>query len=481
MPVRRLRTIIATSLAVACTVSVAGVAAAAPAAAPSVAEPAVAAASVPGQPSDNYTMLPGNYFSFPNRSATEKYAIRNRVLRTINSTWGGKHNGLGEPSAPNGSIKITTWSFNDWSIAKALVRARNRGVTVQIMAATTRNVDNPQWQYLRRQLGATLYKPGHRETAPKHSWARQCRGSCRGSGGTPHSKFFLFNNVGSGHNENIVMQTSANLTSMAYQGQWNQSQVVWSEPVYRHFSEIFTQMGWGRPASVPYRAWSSPTINDYFFPKPGTTGSTDPVMAALNKVNCTGATAGGTGSRTKIRIIQYAIYDNRGVWLAKRLRYLWNRGCDVAIIYSISTRPVIAILRSHSGRGPIPMKQSVITNSKGEIVKYNHSKWMTISGNWNGHTNSYMAFSGSANWSNAAFANDEQMQQIISPYRVTKFLQNFLITWRQKSSHAPGYGQKMAEGRVMANAYAGTGGGYAPGSTIPWGTGAYKHLDPNGE
>ena len=46
----------------------------------------------------------------------------------------------------------------------------------------------------------------------------------------------------------------------------------------------------------------------------------------------------------------------------------------------------MSILRNGSGRGPIPVRQSVITNSRREIVKYNHSKWMTITGRYGGAT-----------------------------------------------------------------------------------------------
>ena len=108
-------------------------------------------------------------------------------------------------------------------------------------------------------------------------------------------------------------------------------------------------------------------------------------------------------------MLQYAIYDDRGLWLSKKLRSLWNAGCDVQIIYSLATRPVLAILRNSSGRGGIPMRQSVIKNGAGEIVKYNHSKWMTITGRWGGSSAAYVTFTGSANWADPAFGDDEPL------------------------------------------------------------------------
>ena len=58
-------------------------------------------------------------------------------------------------------------------------------------------------------------------------------------------------------------------------------------------------------------------------------------MHILKSTACTGALSGGNRHhRTRIRIIQYAVYGDRGVWIARRLRPLWNRGCDISIIYA---------------------------------------------------------------------------------------------------------------------------------------------------
>jgi hypothetical protein len=477
MSMRRLPTATAVLVALACVAGVVGSSAAAaaptvatapaaPAAQPAAAAPAVTpTATAVGTPPGNFAVLPGTYFSFPNTSTAARYNIRNRVLLTINSVWGGPRGALGQPVPGNGSIRIATWSFDDWGVAKALVAAKNRGVSVQVVAAALRNSDNGPWNYLQRYLGIYRYVPGHPETAETTSFARQCRGSCRGVGGTPHSKFFLFDNVGAGHHRSIVMQSSMNLTNFAVVGQWNQAQVLWGSPYWSHHMGIFRQMRVGAAVYPSYRRYTYGNVDDIFFPKRGTTAATDPVMEALNKVRCAGAASGGTNGRTKIRIIQYAIYDDRGLWLARKLRYLRSAGCDVAIIYSLMTRPVLDILRG------VPKRQSVIKNSRGEIVKYNHSKWMTITGNWDNNPRAYLSFSGSANWSNAAFADDEQMQQILSYTIARNFLLNFTATWNQHTSRAPSYARMMVNGRMTT-------------TTVPedaaFGQGAYKYMTPNG-
>ena len=451
------------------TLSVAGAATATSASVPSTSpqQPSAAMRASAWTPARNYVVPPGSAFSFPNAGAANKFAIRNRVLFTIQSVWGGPRDRNRLP-INDGAIRIATWSFNDMAIAKALVAAHNRGVSVQVVAAATRNKGDKAWRLLRKKLGGNYYKAGVTNSSEKVSFARQCRGACRGRGGTPHSKYFLFNDVGSRHVENVVMQSSMNLTKMGYQGQWNQAYASWSQTTYNNFLTIFRETRIGLPQTVPYRRYASGNVANAFFPRPGTSAGSDPVMHILNQTRCTGSSA-GTNGRTKIRIIQYAMYDTRGVWLAKKLRSLWSAGCDVAIIYAISTRPVLGILRNGSGRGAIPMRQSVITNRKREIVKYNHSKWMAIAGNWGGSPAAYVTFAGAANWSNAAFSNDEQMQQINAYSTARGHMLNFNKTWAQGSSHAPGFGIKGSEGRLLP-----------PGNTIPWGKGVFKHLNPNG-
>ena len=137
--------------------------------------------------------------------------------------------------------------------------------------------------------------------------------------------------------------------------------------------------------------------------------------------------------------------------IAKKLRGLWNKGCDVRIIYSLTSRPVLKILRSRSGRGPIPMRQSVIKNRRGEIVKYNHSKWMAISGCYGSSRGKWTALAGSSNWSTIAYRSDEQHQQFFGYSRTKGYFNNFSKTWSQGTSRPPRYGRVAAGARTLAN------------------------------
>jgi hypothetical protein len=436
-----------------------------------------AAAPVVGRPVRNYVMPATSYFSFPNRSKAERMAIRNKVLFMIQSVWGGPRNSLGQPARGNGTIRIATWSFDDWDVAKALVAAHKRGVSVQVVAAKTANQGHASWEWLRKRLGQKLYVPGH-TTVDTSSFARVCRGACRGPGGTPHSKYFLFDNVGLGHARKVVVQTSMNLTWMAYWGQWNQAQVIHSYRVYDDYLYIYRQSRLGHPLSKPYHVSAIGPYVDYFFPRPQATAAQDPVMQNLNAVNCTGSKVGSGSGHTMVRVIQYAIYGDRGVWIAKKLRALWNAGCDVAIIYSVSSRPVLTILRNRAGRGAVPMKQSVVTDGWGNIVKYNHSKWMTIAGHFNTNPAAYVTFNGSANWANLAFGDDEQMQRISSRTEALRHLATFVKTWKQKTSVAPTAGGTVAFGRSVGGAAPGDLDGDLSGveEEPTFGQGVYRYL-----
>ncbi len=397
----------------------------------------------------------GATFSYPNGTKAQRKAIRNKVLATINSTNGtycvvtSKDSVSGAPLTAerrHGVVRVATWSFNDWDIANALKAAKKRGASVQAIAA--RQVNDKEgyrpWSNARSDLGYFRGTVPSDQLNDESSWAHDCPGSCRGGGGTHHSKYFLFKDVGKDHIGNITVQSSMNLTKFAFTGQWNFA-TTWRNhaDVYDDFMTIFNQSA--QEKSNGYEKFNeSGSIQSIFFPNHN--ADRDPVMGILNN-GCSGG---------RIRLINYAIYDERGNEIAQRLRTLWNRGCNIKIIYSISSRPVLGILRAKSGRGPIPMKQSTIKNSRGEVKKYNHSKWIAV-GN--------RVLSGSCNYSD--MNNDEQHQEFsgAGPY-----IKAFNKTWRQRSSHAPpSFNTRLGARQIRS----------MPEQPL-WGQGELKYLTPEG-
>jgi hypothetical protein len=459
----------------------------------------IADAAKPGverPPISNSAPTPGSYFSYPNRSTAEKYAIRNRVINLINSTWGRYYDRDAVPKATQvacidannqaqsnhqyvaqsadwnageraGTIRLATWSYNDPGIHNAIKAAVERGTSVGVLAARGINAEKKYKPWM--DTKALLSRGRDWAKGGQHNFASECSGACRGNGGgTPHSKYYLFSDVGPSHAGTadnphpITLQTSMNLTTFAYQGQWNAGYVFNSQRIYNRFLAIFNESV--LRSSSGYRASTDDGVANYFYP--GGSLNNDVAMRALAPVTCTGATSGGINGRTRIRVIQYAIYDTRGVMLAKRLRQLWNAGCNVAIIYSVTSRPVLQILRAKSGRGPVPMKQSVVKNGRGEIVKYNHSKWLAITGNYAGNRGNWTVMSGSSNWSNFAYSCDEAIQQVYGFGFTAPFIRTFDTTWAQKTSKKPTYGGSLDGGRIGAR-----------GTATTFGYGQFKYMD----
>ena len=226
-----------------------------------------------------------------------------------------------------------------------------------MVAAKTANRGIASWRWLRKRSSApSSTAPATRPPRRRCSFARQCRGSCRGPGGTAHSKFFLFDNVGAAPR---AQRRGADLGEPHLDGLPGPVEPGAGHALgarLRDFYAIFRQIAAATAASRnPYHVGTLGQRRRTTSSRArGQRARLDPVMQILNRVSCHGATAGGTGGRTRIRIIQYAIYGDRGVWIAKKLRYLWEPGCDVAIIYSVSSRPVLSILRNALGPRPDP-------------------------------------------------------------------------------------------------------------------------------
>ena len=175
----------------------------------------------------------------------------------------------------------------------------------------------------RSASAADCIRPGYPASADTVSFARECRGRCRGPGGTAHAKYFLFDKIGRGQQRYVTFQTSMNLTRFGYTGQWNQATVMKFKSVYDDYLSVFKQarLAHRDRESVP-RARRRAEGSRLLLPPARALGRPRTRSCRPSAcVSCTGAGYGGTANhRTRIRIIQYAMYGDRGVWIAKRLR-----------------------------------------------------------------------------------------------------------------------------------------------------------------
>lgn len=391
---------------------------------------------------DNYNPPAGMLFTHPYRPRYRNL-IRTHVLRTINSVPTG------------GRIRVASWSFASWEYRSALKAAAARGVVVQIVLSGRNTKHNSDYRLLARRFGTSI--------TPDGNWVHRCSGSCRGTTGTMHSKIFLFSQAY--RTPDVEMTGSANLTDFAVSNQWNQmNTVVANPPVYDEAVHIFNQMAADRPA--PYVETHFPDLWSYYYPRGAATPANDFMLQALGPVHCTGATNTGRSGRTIIKIAMYAWYAPRGAWLAKRVRQLWNQGCQIQIVFGLLSNQSKAILYSPAGRGRIPMRQILLTNKAHVPIYYLHDKWVAITGNYGSNTANSLSFQGSFNFDDMGFTSDEQFQMIRGRSVYNKFARDFTLLWTDRQARAPSPVSQITavEGR------------YGSQDGITLGTGIYRYM-----
>ena len=382
---------------------------------------------------DHYNPRQGVTFNSPLGDLATRRAIFRKIIRSVNS-------------APKGSdIKFFTWNFLASDATTALLRAQSRGVRVRLLMDNKNNVAIPNQPY--RRLVAGLHK-GNRGLKKDHrSWARTCMGSCRGTTGSAHAKFFMFSQAGKV--KRVVMQGSANLTLASTNNQWNDIYThTKGKRVWGFYNQVFREAAQDKKAKHPFASQNFGSFRLMMFPM---AAKHDPVMNLLNQVKCRNAT--NTAShRTRIRIAPDVIRKSRGMTLAKKVRALWDQGCDIRIGYTVVGLDVGRMLRSQGGRGPVPMKHLVQDfDGDGEFDNYFHLKSMSVVGNVGGDRSGYVVLNGSSNWSGLARVSDENLgiywnKRITLKYQdhINYWYTNFPSSTRSSTSNGTGVTARQA-------------------------------------
>ncbi len=382
---------------------------------------------------DNFTPKPGPTFNSPVGGPDQRRKIFRRIMRSINST-------------PKGAeIDIFSWNFLTSEGADALLRAQRRGVRVRLVMddRNVKEIDNPPF----RRLRSSLHRWNKSHPRQRNSWARLCQGTCRSGSGSAHSKFFLFSDVGRA--KRVVMQGSANFTIASTTNQWNDIYThTGNREVWKFYTRIFNQAAKDKPVFPAYADKGLDKFRMIAFPIRGKR-AVDPVMQMLNNVSCRGANNTASG-RTKIQIAPDVIRQDRGMRLARKLRKMWNNGCNIRIGYTVVGIDVGRFLRQSSGRGPVPMKHLTQDfNGDGEFDNYFHLKSMTIRGKYNGDPTGYALLNGSANWSGIAKVSDENVGIYRSRKRVLRY-EEHLDFWYENFPRN-GRSTSMSERRVVSD------------------------------
>lgn len=363
-------------------------------------EPATASWDYPKPPKD-YNPPTGVRLNDPLGTKEQQRVIRRHLNRAVDSTPGGAR------------IELMSWNIRDAGFVDKLVAAHKRGVTVRVLIARRNwNPDNPNADM--RRLADVFAKDGHRWSNSKRavedrSRVAKCRNACRGNKGYAHGKYFLFSHLGRSVENptatDVVMHGSANATIVATNRQWNDLHTQKNRAaLYGYASDVFDQAEADAPAPYTERTFGKLTIGFLPWTKDG-----DLTLKQLKPIKCRGTTGGtGVNGRTSIRVAMTAVLDERGVAIAKRLRRLWNDGCNIRIVYGVMGNQVLKVLRSKAGRGRVPIRQIAQDwEHDGVYDRYLHTKYVAISGVYGNDTSARVSINGSMNWTAKSLVSDE--------------------------------------------------------------------------
>jgi hypothetical protein len=342
-------------------------------------------------------VVTGAVFNNPKGTTAEQNAVKDHIIRAVDNTQSGR------------LIRASLYALKDQDYADALIRAHQRGVDVRVVL-DQQYADSAAVQSLKSELGTSM---------SASSWVHVCgaAGACIATGGTNpinHNKFFTFSRIGdAGVAEDVVIQTSANQTSLNVDKYWNNAYtVVGNTDLYTAYVNYFNDLAAEKRSSNYYTTAKVGTEKYYFFPQ--STG--DVVVDVLDNVSCTGNTTVGTSTHKSIvRVAAFALHRDA---VARALASLADQGCSVQVVYADSNDE--AILKGHAN---LSLKQ--LNTADGYLV---HSKYLTIEGNYAGHPDTKWTFTGSHNLDVSSLReNDEALLRLEGAAPHDAYAQNFTL------------------------------------------------------
>jgi hypothetical protein len=285
---------------------------------------------------------------------------------------------------PGGTIQLIGYSFSLTRVSNALLRAHDRGVNVQVIM----NSHSSQW------TPAAQLVPALGSDPRRPSFFVLAHGSARGTGGVTHEKAWSFSQVG--RTPHVVMIGSTNLTGYGTTVQYSDNYTYTNrKDVYDAYAELFEVQKLDSPVSNPFVRKEFAGGGAYFFPKPGTTATTDPVVERINALP--------SGSDTDIRVAQYAWWDTRGAWIARALADKKRSGANVTVVAGES---VSSKVRETLAAAGIPIHSGVYADGKRIHTKLMLARYRDGSGE---HRS---IWTGSDNWANESFRFEETVLRV---------------------------------------------------------------------
>ena len=246
-----------------------------------------------------YMPTAGATFNDPNGSRGQQTALMDQIIGAVNNV-------------PSGSvIRVVAYSFDYQPVADALIAAKKRGAQVRLLIDSHAETD--QIRQLRSAFG-TGTSDG--------TYLRTCRFSCMANTDSfIHSKLYLFSRTGGA--TYVSMNSSANPAETGVSKSWNNTYTtVGDKTLYDANVDNFNDMLPDKTNTNYYHTVESGNLKEYFFPRAGSTKSSDTLYNILNDVSCP----------STIKVTTY-FWTNLRVYLADKLADLKSKGCSVEVIY----------------------------------------------------------------------------------------------------------------------------------------------------
>ncbi|PKH43367.1 Phosphatidylserine/phosphatidylglycerophosphate/cardiolipin synthase [Nocardioides alpinus] len=394
----------------------------------------VLAARKPGKPNKKWKVPTGPKFNNP-MVPKNRFVIERHVLRAIRNTPRGE------------KITISAYSLDRQVFADELIRARKRGVKVQVLL-NDHLVPNAQVR-IQKVLG---------HNTKKKNFLKRCVSGCRADENefnNLHSKFYLFSRTG--RNRNVVMLGSYNMTLNAVRWQWNDLfTMVGKKTLYDQFTALFNDMrpDWDKrratytfcDSGLVCPAGDLQKYHNVVFPR-ATTPTDDVIIDILNNVQCLYVDATGVQRRTLLRLSMHTMRGGRGNYIAAKLRDLYAQGCNLRVNYGLMGFHTKQQIGAPTARGRVPLRSTgfnlrddvptgdpEIDNMPEAIERYTHHKYFVLKGSYKGVIDSNIVWTGSTNWSSLGTPQDEILFTIHGRGVVRDYIDNFDLMWEKPYS-----------------------------------------------
>jgi phosphatidylserine/phosphatidylglycerophosphate/cardiolipin synthase-like enzyme len=341
-----------------------------------------------------YMPTAGAAFNNPTGSRSQQTVLMDQIIAAVNNV-------------PSGSvIRVVAYSFDYQPMADALIAAKKRGAQVRLLIDSHTETD--QIRQLRSRFG-TGTSDG--------TYLRTCKYSCMANQPSfIHSKLYLFSRTGGA--KYVSMNSSANPAETGVSRSWNNTYTtVGDKTIYDANVDNFNDMLPDKTNTDYYHTVGSGKLKEYFFPRAGSTKTSDTLYNILNDVRCP----------SSIKLTTY-FWTSARLYLADKLAALQKAGCSVEVIYP-----------DGSGNQDTIYPEVTAALLKGNITTYNtrpfnglglyvHNKVILIDGTYQGVPNQKIVYATSQNLTMTSLReSNEVMLRIPIPDVYDAYRDNFKL------------------------------------------------------